>query len=81
MRFLFSLQVNNKKIFKNFVKFFFSFTVEGQFGRIESVFTISMSNMFPLWNFHQVFLTRKHDILNVEYEEFLDWFSTPMKWF
>ena len=52
----------------------------GQFGRFESKSSISMMNLFPLWNFHEVFLTRKHDILNVEYDEFLDWFNTPYKW-
>jgi hypothetical protein len=58
-----------------------SFTGPGQFGRIETKHSASAINIFPYNKYHEMFLSRKHDLLKFNYEEFQDLFNAPIPWY
>jgi hypothetical protein len=50
------------------------------FGRIESTHAFSAANAFPYNKFHNLFIAKKHDLLEMSFEEFKDLLSLPMQW-
>jgi hypothetical protein len=49
--------------------------------RVEGHHSISASNTFKLDKWHSLFLTKKHNPIDLREEEFLDLFNTSLKWF
>lgn len=56
-------------------------TAEDIFGRIEGQHSVSASNTFKLDKWHSLFLSKKHNPIDLTEEEFLDLFNTSLKWF
>ncbi|XP_069693300.1 uncharacterized protein [Periplaneta americana] len=56
-------------------------TAEDVFGRIEGLHSVSASNTFKLEKWHSLFLSKKHNPLDLSEEEFVDIFNTSLKWF
>ena len=59
---------------KKLIFFFFLCRVEGQF-------SVSASNTFKLDKWHGLFLSKKHNPVDLTEEEFVDLFNTSLKWF
>jgi hypothetical protein len=56
-------------------------TAEDVFERIESKFSVTAANTFKIDKWHGLFLTRKHNPLDLKEEDILDLFNTSLKWF
>lgn len=56
-------------------------TAEDIFGRVEGQFSVSASNIFKLDKWHGLFLSKKHNPVDLTEEEFVDLFNTSLKWF
>jgi hypothetical protein len=49
--------------------------------RVEGQHSVSASNTFKLDKWHGLFLSKKHNPVDLTEEEFVDLFNTSLKWF
>jgi len=49
--------------------------------RVEGRYSVSASNTFKLDKWHSMFLSKKHNPIDLTEEEFVDLFNTSLKWF
>lgn len=56
-------------------------TAQDPFGRVESQYTVSVSNTFKVEKFHSLVLWKHHNPLDIKEHELLDGMETAQKWF
>ncbi|XP_033101677.1 uncharacterized protein LOC117104888 [Anneissia japonica] len=56
-------------------------TAEDTFGRIESTHSGTAANAFKYNGYHSLIISKKHNIFEVNEEEFLDMMHTTMRWY
>lgn len=56
-------------------------TAYSSIGRLKTQYSYTASNLFPFDSPHELLLPRKHDLLELTYEEFNDMFKLSTKYF
>jgi hypothetical protein len=58
-----------------------SFTALNDYERFDKENAFSAANIFPFNEYHSIFLPKKHNLLNLTFEEFKQTFDLPKEWF
>ena len=67
-------------IFCNVILLLSSFTAEHTFGRVESQYSFSASNIFKLDPLHALIVAKQHDPLHFTMDKFLDFMRLTVVW-
>ena len=56
-------------------------TAYSRVGRLTSQHSYSAANFFPFDEYHELFMSRKHDLSELTFDEFKDLLGLPAQWF